>query len=77
MLWKQVEAQQSQIVNYCNKIRNTTWYPLTDCRAFTLYIRSNVRYVEQLKDVIADYLSAQPERVKCGILDLGGDIVKF
>jgi hypothetical protein len=77
LLWKQVKAQQSQIVNYCNKIHNATWYPLTDCRAFTPYIRSKVRYVEQLKDVIADYLSAQPERVKRGILDLGGDILKF
>jgi hypothetical protein len=36
-----------------------------------------VRYVEQLKDVIADYLSAQPERIKRGILDLGGNVLKF
>ena len=77
MLWRQVKAQQSQIVNYCNKIHNATWYPLTDCRAFTPYIRSKVRCVEQLKDVIADCLSTQPERVKRGILDLGGDILKF
>jgi len=50
---------------------------LTDCRAFTPYIRSKVRYVDQLEDIIADYLSAQPERIKRGILDLGGDILKF
>jgi hypothetical protein len=30
-----------------------------------------------LKDIIADYLSAQPEGIKRGILDLGGDILKF
>ena len=30
-----------------------------------------------MKDVIAGYLSAQPERVKRGLLDLGGDILKF
>jgi hypothetical protein len=77
LLWKQVKAQQSQIVNYCNKIHNATWYPLTDCRAFTPYIRSKVRYVEQLKDVIADYLSTQNERTKRGILDVGGDVLKF
>jgi hypothetical protein len=77
MLWKQVKAHQLQIVNYCMKIHNTTWYPLTDCRAFTPYIRSKVRYVDQLNDIIADYLSAQPERIKRGIFDLGGDILKF
>ena len=58
------------------KIHNATWYPLTECRAFTPYIRSKVRYVDQLKDIIADYLSVKPERVKRGILDLG-DILKF
>jgi hypothetical protein len=77
LLWKQVKAKQSQIVNYCNKIHNATWYPLTDSRAFTPYIHSMVRYVEQLKDVIADYLSTQREIVKRGILDLGGDVLKF
>lgn len=77
LLWKQVKVHQSQIVNYCAKIRNSTWYPLTDCSAFTPYIRSKVRYVEQLKDVIADCLTAQPERIKRGLLDIGGDILKF
>jgi hypothetical protein len=33
--------------------------------------------VEQLKDVIADCLTAQPERIKRGLLDIGGDILKF
>ena len=50
MLWKQVKSHQLQIVNYCMKIHNATWYPLTECRAFTPYIRSKVRYVDQLKD---------------------------
>ena len=77
MLWKQVKSHQLQIVNYCMKIHNATWYPLTECRAFTPYIRSKVRYVDQLKDIIADYLSVKSERGKRGILDLGGDILKF
>ena len=64
MLWKQVKAQQSQIVKYCNKIHNATSYPLNDRRAFNHYIRAKVRYVEQLKDVIADYLYDELERVK-------------
>jgi hypothetical protein len=77
ILWKQVKTQQSQIVDHCNRIHNATWYSLTDCSAFTPYIKSKIRYVEQLKDVIADYLSTQPDRIKRGILDLGGDILKF
>jgi hypothetical protein len=76
LLWKQVKAHQLRIVN-CIEIHNRTWYPLTDCRAFTPYIRSKVRYVDQLKHIIADYLSAQPEGIKRGILDLGGEILKF
>ena len=80
LLWKQVKAHQLQIVNYCLKTHNATWYSFTDCRAFTPYIRSKVKYVEQLKDIVTDYLSSQPEqpnRIKRGILNLGGDILKF
>ena len=80
LLWKQGKAHQLQIMNYCLKIHNTTWYSLTDCRAFTPYIRSKVKYVEKLKDIIADYISFQPEqskRIKRGILNLGGDVLKF
>jgi len=80
LLWKQVKAHQPQTVNYCLKNHNTTWYSLTDRRAFTPYIRSKVKYVEQLRDIVADYLSSQPEqpkRIKQGILNLGGDVLKF
>jgi hypothetical protein len=77
LLWKQVKAHQLQITNYCTKIQNTTWYSLTDCRAFTPYVRSKVRYIDRLKDIIADYLFLPSDRMKRGILDLGGDILKF
>ena len=53
-LWKQVKAHQLQIVNYCLKIHNATLYSLTDCRAFIPYIRSKVKHVEQLKDIVVD-----------------------
>jgi hypothetical protein len=76
LLRKQVKAHQLQIVN-CLKIHNATWYSLTDCRAFTPYIRLKVKYVEQLKDIVADYLTFEPKCVKRGILDLRGDIPKF
>jgi hypothetical protein len=61
MLWKQVKGYQSQIINYCMKVQNATWYSLTDCRAFAPYIRPKVRYVDRLKDIVADYLHHQKE----------------
>jgi len=64
LLWKQVKAHQLQIVNYYLQIHNTTWYSLTDCQSFTPYIRSKVKHVEQFKDIVADYLSSQPEQTK-------------
>ena len=48
-----------------------------DCHGFVNYIRSKVRYVDRLRDIIADYLSTSSERTKRGILHLGGDILKF
>ena len=76
-LWRQVKAHQLQIVNSCAKIRNTTWYAMTDCQSFASYVRSKIRYVEQLKDIVADYLYTQPEGKKRGILNFGGDVLKF
>jgi len=76
-LWKQVKIHQSEIAIYCEKVKNATWYPLTDCSSFTPYIRTKTRYIEQLKDVIADYLASNPERSKCRLLDVGEDILKF
>ena len=67
-------------MNCCLKIHSTTWYSLTDCRAFTPYIRSKVKYVKQLRDIVADYLPSQPEqpkRIKRGTVNLGGEVLKF
>jgi hypothetical protein len=66
-----------KIGEYCTKVKNETWYNLTDCHAFASYVWSKIKYVDQLKDIIADYLSSQPPRTKRGILDFGGDILKF
>ena len=77
LMWKQVETHQSQIVSHCRTVSNAIWYALTDCRASTPYIKSKVRYVDQLKDIVVEYLTPQPRRVKRDILNLGGDILKF
>jgi len=41
------------------------------------YIRTKTRYIEQLKDIIADYLASNPARRKRRLLDVGEDILKF
>jgi hypothetical protein len=48
-LWRQVKTHQSQIAVYCYKVKNATWYSLTDCSSFTPYIKTEIRYIEQLK----------------------------
>jgi len=49
---------------YCTKVKNETRYHLTDCFALASYVWSKIKYVDQLKDIVADYLSTQPLRTK-------------
>jgi hypothetical protein len=51
LLWRQVKEHQTKIVECCAKVKNETWYHLIDCRAFPSYIRSKVKYVDQLRDM--------------------------
>jgi len=62
--WRQVKEHQMKIGEYCMKVKNETWYNLTDCHAFASCVWSKIKYVDQLKDIIADYLSTQPIRTK-------------
>jgi hypothetical protein len=75
--WKQVKEHQMKILECCTKVKNETWYHLMDCHAFASYMGPKLKYVDQLRDIIADYLSPQSLRTKRGILDLGGDSLKF
>jgi hypothetical protein len=77
VLWIQVKSHQLQIVHYCARVSNATWYALTDYRVFTPYVKSKVKYVGQLKDIVADYLTSQPKRVKRGILNIGGEVLRY
>jgi hypothetical protein len=54
--WKQVKEHPAKIVETCAKMKNETWYHLTDGHAFASYI-SKVKYTDQLRDIIADYSS--------------------
>ena len=76
-LWQQVKSHQTRIIDNCAKLKNETWYHLTDCQAFPAYIRGRQKYVDGLKDVIADYLKPAAHRRRRGLIDFGGDILKF
>jgi hypothetical protein len=77
-MYRRSKSHQLQIVHYCAHFINATWYALTDCRAFTPYIKSEVKYVDQLKYLVADYLTSQPKKVNRCILNLGGGgILRF
>ena len=39
LLWRQVKERQMKIVECCAKVKNETWYHLTDCHAFASYVR--------------------------------------
>jgi hypothetical protein len=57
---------------FCQKIKNKKWYHYTDCAAFGQYMRSNGRYIDNLKDLVAEYLSdntQKSKRPKRGVLN--------
>jgi len=64
--WRQVKEHQMKSGEYCTKVKNETWYHLTDCHAFASYVRSKTKYVDQLKSIIAEYLPLQQPRTKRG-----------
>jgi hypothetical protein len=80
-LWRQTKEHQRKIVNFCKQIKDKKWYPYTDCVAFDPYMRSRNKYIENLKDLVAEYLATdvrtQGHRMKRGILNFVGEISKI
>ena len=62
---------------YRKKVKNATWYLVTNCSSFTPYLKIKTQYIEQLKNVIANYLASNPKKSKRELLNLGGDNLKF
>ena len=80
-LWKQTKDHQKIIAEHSEKLKNDTCYYLTDCGAFQQYVKSKIHYVDNLKNLIAEYLvdSNEPKRsrTKRGVLNFVGDIAKI
>jgi hypothetical protein len=56
-LWKQTKIHQRKVNEFCQKSKDKNWYHYTDCTAFGQYIRSKSKYIDNLKDLIAEYLT--------------------
>jgi hypothetical protein len=79
-LWKQTKTHQKKVTDFCQKIKTKNWYHYTDCAAFGQYMRSKDRYIDTLKDLIAEYLRRNQNsnhRAKRGVLNFVGEISKI
>jgi hypothetical protein len=80
-LWKQTKTHQKKISEFCKKIKNKSWYHYTDCIAFDQYTKSKNKYIDNLKDLVAEYLATDTQnlnhRSKRGVLNFIGEISKI
>jgi hypothetical protein len=79
-LWKQTKIHQRKVSDFCQKVRNKTWYHYTDCAAFGQYMRSKGKYIDNLKDLVAEYMTNNQnsnQRFKRGVLNFVGEISKI
>jgi hypothetical protein len=56
-LWKQTKIHQRKVTDFCQKIKDKNWYHSTDCAEFGQYVRSKSKYIDNLKDLVAEYLT--------------------
>jgi hypothetical protein len=78
-LWKQTKVHQRRVTELCQKIKGKKWYHYTDCAAFGQYMRSKSRYIDNLKDLVAEYRAGSTQnsnRPKRGVLNFVGEVSK-
>jgi hypothetical protein len=79
-LWKQTKAQR-KIAEFCRKIKTKNWYHYTDFIAFDQYAESKNKYIDNLIDLVTEYLATDVQnpnhRIKRGILNFIGEISKI
>jgi hypothetical protein len=77
-LWRKVKNHQKRVLQYCQEMESAPWYHLTDCTSFKTYVNPKIRYINTLKDLVAEYLKTDvPKRKKRGVLDFVGEISKI
>jgi hypothetical protein len=72
---------RGKFLEFCRKIKSKNWYHYTDCIAFDQYTKSKNKYIDGLKDLVAEYLTTDIQnsnrRTKRGVLNFVGDISKI
>jgi hypothetical protein len=80
-MWKQTETHKRRVIEFCQKFKDTKWYHYTDCAAVVQYMTSKSRYVDNVKDLIAKYLTGNFQnsnrRPKRGVLNFLREVSKI
>jgi hypothetical protein len=77
-LWRNVKDHYKQVIQYCQNLEKTKWYHYTDCNSFKLYISSKTKYIDNMKELVVEYLTPEPQNHrKWGVLDFVGEISKI
>jgi hypothetical protein len=73
-LWKQTKTHKRKTADFCKKIKDKNWYHYTGYVAFDQYMKSKNKYVDNLKDLVAEYLTTDARnpshRTKRGALNV-------
>lgn len=74
----QIKRHSRSLFQFCDGLKNRTWYSYTGCQSFRPYVNNKIRQLERLRDILADYLQAeQTHRTKRGVLDFVGQVSKI
>jgi hypothetical protein len=80
-LWRQTKIHQKRVSEFCQKIKSKNWYHYTDCGNFEQYMTSKNKYMDNLKDLVDEYMTTnvqnQNRRSKRGVLNFVGEVSKI
>jgi hypothetical protein len=56
-LWRQTKIHQKRVLEFFQKIKSKNWYHYTDCGNFEQYMTSKNKYIDNLKDLVYEYMT--------------------
>lgn len=78
-LWKKVKTHYRQVAQYCQGLERASWYHYTDCNSFELFVSSKTEYIDNMEELVAEYLRSEQQNScrKRGVLGFVGEIFKM
>ena len=78
-LWRKVKNHYKSVIQYCQALEKTEWYHYTDCNSFQPYVSSKIKYIDNMKDLVSEYMKPDKlnNHMKQGVLDFMGEISKI